>query len=188
MEKEFATYEIAYELKRLGFNEKCLGFWSVNLLNSSYTELKYGMKLFTNDSVELSDHESNVLAPLWQQVIDWLAKTYDVYISISIEQNEWKWKTKDLYYSYAISHAKNNYDGYDANLNVWLGLVDFDPNNQYHICKSKLQACSEAINEVLDNLTCSHNGLKREGGSCSLNNNCTYPKCLIFKDPLFNDA
>lgn len=26
--------------------------------------------------------------------------------------------------------------------------------------------------------TCSKNGIKKEGESCSLNNNCTYPDCL----------
>ena len=26
--------------------------------------------------------------------------------------------------------------------------------------------------------TCSKNGIKKEGESCSLNNNCTYPNCL----------
>lgn len=28
-------------------------------------------------------------------------------------------------------------------------------------------------------MTCSKNGIKREGESCTLNNNCIYPKCFI---------
>src|SRR5688500_17579677 len=30
-------------------------------------------------------------------------------------------------------------------------------------------------------MICSKNGVKREGESCTLNNNCIYPKCLIME-------
>lgn len=31
-------------------------------------------------------------------------------------------------------------------------------------------------------MICSKNGIKREGESCTKNNNCVYPKCLIMTD------
>lgn len=41
------------------------------------------------------------------------------------------------------------------------------------------QAVEEIATNILDTSVCSKNGIKRKGESCTLNNNCTYPKCMI---------
>jgi hypothetical protein len=33
-------------------------------------------------------------------------------------------------------------------------------------------------NEIIMEKECVKNGIKKEGESCSLNNNCIYPKCM----------
>lgn len=162
MEKEFATYEIAYELKRLGFNEKCFGFWSVNLLNSSYTELKYGMKLFTNDSVELSDHESNVLAPLWQQVIDWLG-VKQIFIELLLNS--------DFTWSYKVTRR---------DVNGILGTTLFDYSNSRELARIDAilaairvfslltpDKSAESKDEVVNCTTCWWNEKRDEQAPCA---------------------
>ena len=89
MQKEFVTYKIALKLKELGFDEPCFGFWNVSQINNSLQELKYGMCVFKNTSTELSKYPKNVLAPLWQQVIDWFREKHNIHISIPNYYDGW---------------------------------------------------------------------------------------------------
>ncbi len=70
MEKEFVTYEVAKKLKELGFdNVPCLGVYYTNEtegafeIDSSIRDTQYYSKKGFRDGI---------LAPLWQQAIDWL--------------------------------------------------------------------------------------------------------------------
>ena len=82
MKEQFVSYEIALKLKELGFDEPCFGFWNVSQINNSLQELKYGMCVFKNTSTELSKYPKNVLAPLYQQVIDFFREKYNIQIEI----------------------------------------------------------------------------------------------------------
>lgn len=66
MEKEFVPYEISCSLIEKGFDEECLAYYSSNgdLMPKKDRSLKSGIK--TQDC-----HELNVLAPMYQQAIDW---------------------------------------------------------------------------------------------------------------------
>ena len=64
MKEQFVTLEIALKLKELGFNEECLGHFVYN--SGEIHTLHSG----TSGSNKQTD--SITLAPLWQQVIDWL--------------------------------------------------------------------------------------------------------------------
>ena len=88
MKEEFATYEIALKLKELGFNEECLGYYHVN---EGYTK---GYAFCYSENTRTSD--CSVLAPLWQQVIDWFREKYKLLID-SPKLDEWnagKWSVK----------------------------------------------------------------------------------------------
>jgi len=73
MKEQFATYEIALRLKELGFDKSCLAIFSEN---NSFKISMFGQRFYT--IIETSDdfaediEINDVLAPLWQQVIDWL--------------------------------------------------------------------------------------------------------------------
>jgi hypothetical protein len=75
MKEQFVTYEIALELKELGFNEECL-FW-YNPTSIINLEGQY----WRNSSNWLNSDQCT--APLWQQVIDWLREKYDINIDIA---------------------------------------------------------------------------------------------------------
>lgn len=67
MEKQFVTYEIALKLKELGFNDPCFAYWfTVNGKNPQISKRDIHFNGYKNYS------DSNTIAPLWQQVIDWL--------------------------------------------------------------------------------------------------------------------
>lgn len=74
MEKQCVTYEIALALKELGFNEECIGYFKDGEFNA--------WNVF--DPYSNSEMKSwFVSAPLWQQVIDWFRKQYDIVVEIN---------------------------------------------------------------------------------------------------------
>jgi hypothetical protein len=68
MEKEFVTYEIALKLKELGFDEECLAYFEDK-------ELTHGM-------LNSVGKKRYLIAPLWQQVIDWFLSQYNIWIIV----------------------------------------------------------------------------------------------------------
>ncbi len=92
MEKEFVPYELALELKELGFDEPCFGSY-VKLTATQTT-------FFVNDVVdeinrETPLHESLITkAPLYQQVFRWFREKYNLFGQVNIR----------TYYIYEISN------------------------------------------------------------------------------------
>lgn len=83
MKKQFVTYEIALKLKELGFDEECMAYYKdkkmsgVNKWNREDFEFhSINIKDVTNTTSEI------VLAPLWQQVIDWFREKYNIHTNI----------------------------------------------------------------------------------------------------------
>ena len=72
MESLFCPYEQALELKELGFDEPCLGF---------YVPLLDGTKEFELMKFE-SQGKKVVLAPLWQQALRWFREKHNLEASI----------------------------------------------------------------------------------------------------------
>lgn len=84
MEKEFVTYEIAKRLKELEFTTKdTFAFW---------VERTVREKTFIRLSFGISDRDDRdevlFIAPLWQQVIDWLRIEHELIIKV-IPINDW---------------------------------------------------------------------------------------------------
>lgn len=73
MKKEFLPYKLAVQLKNLGFNEECLG---------SFTIEDNSLQL-----VDMYNLPSVVKAPLWQQAFDWCLNKIPKY-SIRICHNK----------------------------------------------------------------------------------------------------
>jgi hypothetical protein len=103
MEKEFVSYEIAVSLKELGFDEECFSFFEdVDVLYNSEGTYKY------NDNVW---EESEVIAPLKQQVFRWFREKYDLTGLIHIGSQEFSYSVnKD---GHRITPLKDylNYNG-----------------------------------------------------------------------------
>jgi hypothetical protein len=77
MEKEFVTYEIASELKELGFNEPCWGYYDVN---EGYS-IGYA---FCYSDRELQP-EIGCSTPLYQQAFRWFEEKYSYFVDVKTD-------------------------------------------------------------------------------------------------------
>ena len=64
---DFVPYELALELKQLGFDEPCLGYYIANTL------------FISNDIVYNSTDIPVIKAPLYSQAFRWFRDKYDLY-------------------------------------------------------------------------------------------------------------
>jgi hypothetical protein len=71
MNKEFVTYQIALDIKSIGFGEPCFGLWNLN--NGKYEVDIIGVCQY---SKEFKYRE--VLAPLYQQCFRWFREKYEI--------------------------------------------------------------------------------------------------------------
>lgn len=102
MKEQFVTYEIAKELKLLGFNEHCLA-WYVD--KDFYIMAPEHIELCLNSKTK----NRYITAPLWQQVIDWFRVNHDLYLSTQLGNGDEPW------YSYLITNVSNTSFIEDAN-------------------------------------------------------------------------
>lgn len=79
MEKEFVTYEIALKLQELGFDEPCFAHYISN--QGWKIDCKEG-SFYYKGSPSNSKDEYSILAPLWQQVLDWFRYAHKTDIGI----------------------------------------------------------------------------------------------------------
>lgn len=92
MQEQFVTFEIASELKELGYDESCFGIFDTAIQN----KLCYGFsseKGYTYNQFTWKAKTQIILSPLWQQVIDWFRKTKKIDIQIlrnKPDYNEYK--------------------------------------------------------------------------------------------------
>lgn len=131
MEKQFVTYEIASQLKELGFNEECLGYFKLNEMENHYhiSILMYN---------KLS---SEILAPLWQQIIEWLGEKYDIKIQI-----------EPTHACYNIGIYKY-YEDEDNNLELPTDGLNFKDFLDYYECREQaILKAIEIINESRINI------------------------------------
>lgn len=96
MQEQFVTYEISLKLKELGFDEECLASYYTDDERNYSKNGEYDVRKKLSSSIDFdpfkndfdnfyknSDKDYYVAAPLWQQVIDWFRKEYDMFIQIN---------------------------------------------------------------------------------------------------------
>jgi len=86
MNKEFIPYEQALELKELGFDEECLGYYHTTL-SSSDVDLVLGKTHNRFYHLVGIPEDFNTLAPLYQQAFRWFREKYNITSEISISAN-----------------------------------------------------------------------------------------------------
>ena len=89
MQKEFIPYELALELKELGFDEPCLAFYDGKETNQVY------YNSVRNGSGDYEPFKNNERlkwfgAPLYQQAFRWFREKYQIYSWIYIEYKPFK--------------------------------------------------------------------------------------------------
>ena len=92
MDREFIPYELALELKQLGFDEPCLKF---------YTE---GKTLLLDS--HLWDIKKDVLAPTYAQVFRWFRGKHNYHVIIDFNQsknNKWYYGIIQIDHNISVS-------------------------------------------------------------------------------------
>lgn len=77
MEEQFVPYELALKLKELGFDEYCIAFYAAGYdpLGNDIVSLA---PLTSDATIGFKGNKDTLLAPLWQQVIDWLREKHNI--------------------------------------------------------------------------------------------------------------
>lgn len=78
MKEQFVTYEIALILKELGFDEPCIGVWRLIDSESVFNITSDARYSVSQAKTSYIHGESAILAPLWQQAIDWIFKKLEI--------------------------------------------------------------------------------------------------------------
>jgi hypothetical protein len=107
MDKEFLSYQIAVDMKSIGFDEPCFTFYPVDLtvplfgvyatlgLNGKYSLLKNGYRNSTVNilwSKRYKRDYANVTAPTYSQAFRFFREKYQLHSTItSISQESWQW-------------------------------------------------------------------------------------------------
>ena len=94
MEKEFVPYELALELKELGFDEPCFGWYDAE----RPMDINYDR---TNNSCGWLNG-LHCSAPTYSQAFRWFREKYDIHYSINREcsQHDHKWGYNWSLYNY----------------------------------------------------------------------------------------
>ena len=90
MKTEFIPYEQALELKELGFDEKCLGYYH-NILGSTNANLfikETSKELYSRIKIP---EDSYTLAPIYQQAFRWFREKYRLYPEIIYSARDKHW-------------------------------------------------------------------------------------------------
>ena len=109
MIKEFIPYELALELKQLGFDEPCLGYYLASTL------------FISNDNVYNSTDIPVIKAPLYSQAFRWFREKFDWQHSIDptadqhshqLGYNYWIWnyKTGEEYHTEPKNRPRGDWE------------------------------------------------------------------------------
>ena len=135
MQKQFVTYEIALSLKELGFNEPCLGFFDKELFLFCLVDQESDCEINTityenglNNIIADINYETIIIAPLYQQVIDWFREKHNIHISIP-----------------------NYYDGWSIDIRGFKQNINLEYHSEPGIClENYYEAREQAILKVIE--------------------------------------
>ena len=101
MEKEFVPYTESLDLKELGFDEPCLGYYIKNSsLWCNWLDVKF------NDDPSNDKEDFVADAPLYQQAFRWFREKYNLYgTPVSNSFNKWKYRITSLDESIILEHG-----------------------------------------------------------------------------------
>jgi hypothetical protein len=89
MKEQFVSYEIALELKKLGFKEECLAKYCRYNPTDNIELFPHSQNFFDGyfDGCVNAFKEDKIAAPLWQQVIDWFRDVHGINIQLDVRDN-----------------------------------------------------------------------------------------------------
>jgi hypothetical protein len=133
MGKEFAPYEIALEMKGLGFDEPCFGYY-VGLGDSKEDPFKLVQIQSEKGQFEWTDNVYH--APLYQQAFRWFRKKCSIQATIEPTKDQHRF---ELGFNYWIWNTKTEEEWFTEPINRPSGDYVFDTYEEAELeCLKKL--------------------------------------------------
>ena len=136
MEKEFIPYEIALELKDLGFDEHCFGYF--------YTEDKFFETKIKNSELE---EECSISAPTFSQVFRWFREKYDLVIEPCVPFQRLYSTEEDHFEILEFGYRIYSFDQYRGGLRDKIEWDGYDNSNEE---EAELE-CLKKLIEIVTN-------------------------------------
>ena len=136
MKQEFITYQQALELKELGFDEPCFGWFRSTLIPSNFTEFfletEFGMNESPSDWVNSNFLDEACSAPLYQQAFRWFREKYNYNHSIVFTKHPFG--TNEYQYMILLEdgeYVETNFKTYEeAELDCLIKLIEIVKTKQ----------------------------------------------------------
>ena len=136
MKNQFCSYEIALLLKELGFNEPCLAVFRNSILEQSIWE--YSKSKEKAEYILGNNSNIIILAPLWQQAINWFREKYSIHIWIYYDMI-----LENSYYQIRHEISKNEYAHFTNEIESnKMNEFTYEQSREQSILKS-LELCQE---------------------------------------------
>ena len=96
--KNFIPYELALELKELGFDEECLALYQSNHNNKPFINInnKINIEALLSGKIKNEGIQYLIKAPLYQQAFRWFREKYMLSGEIYIFKNIWNFDIEDI--------------------------------------------------------------------------------------------
>ena len=102
LSKNFIPYDLALELKELGFDEECLDYYIPNSKAiSEILDSDFKIGRYNSDTNNIYGKRGLVSRPLWQQAFDWFREKYNF--------NSWISGRKSMGYGYTVNNVPNRF-------------------------------------------------------------------------------
>ena len=124
--KNFIPYDLALELKELGFEEPCFAFYGLSRDDYKTTRLSIFQNLKTDYLPDVHHLDVTCDAPLWQQAFRFFREKYMLSGEIYIFKNIWNFDIEDISNSIQLYTSDimcyNSYE--EAELECLVKLID----------------------------------------------------------------
>ena len=96
--KNFIPYDLALELKELGFDEECLALYQSNHNNKPFINInnKINIEALLSGKIKNEGIQYLIKAPLYQQAFRWFREKYMLSGEIYIFKNIWNFDIEDI--------------------------------------------------------------------------------------------
>lgn len=91
MENEFLPYELAVEMKSIGFDEPCLGYYATKVTNTIRLALWTHIGYVNANRLD----DDMVTAPLHQQILRWFREKHNLLGNVYSNASGWLWEIHD---------------------------------------------------------------------------------------------
>ena len=143
LRNEFIPYEQALELKQLGFDEPCFGYYEDNNLTTTFPSTsENGWKWVGNAIIPVK----NTKAPLYQQAFRWIRENYNLKSSVMDFIDD----VTGIEWDYSISIIGTDID----EKGEYVPLIDYsidDPNRKYGTYEKAELDCLIKLIEISKN-------------------------------------